>query len=137
MTRNLSPAVLRSAAWAALAVAALALAGCDTMHSAMDAVKSKLSSSPPAADSAGAAPAAPAATAAASGTAPAADATAAAATHMSVADVQQKLNDLGFDAGKPDGIMGPHTHAALKKFQKAHGLDATGELDAATEAALQ
>lgn len=122
---------------AALALAAaLGLAGCDTMHSAMSAVKNKLSPASTTAAGSGTAPAAtPAAPAA---TAPATATNAAAApAPMSLADAQQKLNDLGFDAGKPDGVMGPHTHAALKKFQKSRGLDETGELDAATAAALR
>lgn len=50
--------------------------------------------------------------------------------------VQQSLNDQGYDAGKVDGKWGPHTAAALKKFQGDHGLDATGEIDAQTITAL-
>ena len=36
----------------------------------------------------------------------------------------------------PDGIFGPRTQAALKAWQSAHGLKATGQLDAATWARM-
>jgi hypothetical protein len=55
---------------------------------------------------------------------------------MSVLAMQQKLNDLGFSVGKPDGSMGPRTKRELAKFQKSRQLPATGELDAATQAEL-
>jgi peptidoglycan hydrolase-like protein with peptidoglycan-binding domain len=35
-----------------------------------------------------------------------------------------------------DGKMGPQTAAALKRYQQAKGLEASGELDAATRKAL-
>ena len=35
-----------------------------------------------------------------------------------------------------DGIMGPATHESVKKFQRMHGLPATGDLDVATHAAI-
>jgi N-acetylmuramoyl-L-alanine amidase len=35
-----------------------------------------------------------------------------------VLDLQQKLNALGFDAGRGDGIFGPHTAEALRDFQR-------------------
>ncbi len=34
-----------------------------------------------------------------------------------VADLQRQLNDLGFDAGKVDGVFGPETQRALRDFQ--------------------
>ena len=37
---------------------------------------------------------------------------------------------------KADGKMGPKTAAAVKSFQKSHGLKATGKLDAKTKSAL-
>lgn len=53
----------------------------------------------------------------------------------SVKDAQEALNKQG--AGLTvDGKMGPKTQAALKSFQQAHGLKATGKLDKATKAAL-
>ena len=53
-----------------------------------------------------------------------------------VRSVQQALNDQGYSTGAVDGVMGPHTQAALRKFQSAKGLQATGQLDPATIAAL-
>jgi len=40
---------------------------------------------------------------------------------------------LGVDA---DGVVGPQTRAAIRRFQRAHGLPATGRLDRATSRAL-
>lgn len=39
---------------------------------------------------------------------------------------QQRLAVLGFDPGPADGIVGRATRAALRRFQKAHGLAADG-----------
>lgn len=50
--------------------------------------------------------------------------------------VQQKLNDLGFNAGHVDGMWGPNTQAAVKNFQQSKGLQATGTLDKKTANAL-
>ncbi|RKR03699.1 lytic murein transglycosylase [Maricaulis maris] len=41
-------------------------------------------------------------------------------------EVQAGLNALGFDSGTPDGLAGPNTRAALRAFQRAHGLLADG-----------
>ena len=49
---------------------------------------------------------------------------------------QQALNAQGATL-KVDGISGPQTRAAIKSFQAAHGLKATGHLDAATSKALK
>lgn len=43
-----------------------------------------------------------------------------------VRDVQKALVDQGFDAGTPDGIWGSKSVAALKGFQRAHGLAPSG-----------
>ena len=50
--------------------------------------------------------------------------------------VQQKLNDTGFDAGQVDGMWGPNTQAALRNFQQARGLEATGRPNEQTLNAL-
>ena len=50
--------------------------------------------------------------------------------------VQQTLNDQGYDVGKVDGKWGPRTSAALKKFQGDHGIEATGQINEQTIAAL-
>lgn len=49
---------------------------------------------------------------------------------------QQKLNDAGYNAGATDGMMGPQTRAALKKFQADKNLPQSGQLDQKTMAAL-
>jgi peptidoglycan hydrolase-like protein with peptidoglycan-binding domain len=48
-----------------------------------------------------------------------------------VSQVQQILNDRGFRTGV-DGIMGPRTQAALKRFQKARNLEPSGQLNRQT-----
>lgn len=53
-----------------------------------------------------------------------------------VKQAQQKLSDSGKDVGKVDGQMGPKTQAALKEFQQEKGLQASGQLDQETLAAL-
>lgn len=53
-----------------------------------------------------------------------------------IRSAQHALNNQGYNAGAVDGIMGPHTEAAIKKFQSAKGMQATGQLDAATVGAL-
>ena len=55
---------------------------------------------------------------------------------ISVRDAQAKLNELGYNAGAPDGAMGGKTTAALRSFQKDKGLPISGRLDAATAAEL-
>ncbi|MBA91601.1 MAG: peptidoglycan-binding protein [Phyllobacteriaceae bacterium] len=46
-----------------------------------------------------------------------------------VRNIQLILNKNGFDAGAPDGIMGEKTKQAIRDFQAANGLPATGEVD--------
>ncbi len=52
------------------------------------------------------------------------------ATHMvagdDIAELQQRLNDLGFDSGRVDGVFGPDTDHALREFQRNVGIDADG-----------
>lgn len=43
--------------------------------------------------------------------------------------VQQRLIDLGYLTGKADGIWGAKSTAAMKQFQRLHGLTATGKAD--------
>lgn len=43
-----------------------------------------------------------------------------------VTELQRKLNELGFNAGRPDGIFGPATDAALREFQRGVGVSADG-----------
>jgi peptidoglycan hydrolase-like protein with peptidoglycan-binding domain len=50
--------------------------------------------------------------------------------------VQRRLVTLGYDAGSPDGLLGPKTRAALRAFQGDRGLPATGRPDGSTLEAL-
>jgi peptidoglycan hydrolase-like protein with peptidoglycan-binding domain len=45
---------------------------------------------------------------------------------------QKSLKARGHDPGPIDGVNGPRTTAALKAYQQAQGLEATGRLDDAT-----
>ena len=49
-----------------------------------------------------------------------------------VVALQQSLNHLGFDCGRPDGILGPATVRALVDFQRNSGIDADGVCGATT-----
>ncbi|HET9664957.1 MAG TPA: peptidoglycan-binding domain-containing protein [Burkholderiales bacterium] len=54
-----------------------------------------------------------------------------------VRKAQQALKDKGFDAGPVDGIMGPKTQQAIKKFQESQAnLKESGQLDQQTLSAL-
>ena len=53
-----------------------------------------------------------------------------------MSQIQQALREQGHDPGEIDGLMGPRTRSALKEFQTAQGLEATGRSDAKTLAAL-
>jgi N-acetylmuramoyl-L-alanine amidase len=53
-----------------------------------------------------------------------------------VSGVQGRLNNLGFDCGPVDGLMGPDTEDALRAFQAQMGLQVTGQPDSATQAKL-
>jgi hyperosmotically inducible protein len=46
--------------------------------------------------------------------------------------VQEALKDKGHDPGQIDGVLGPQTQQALREFQKAENLPATGQLDGQT-----
>jgi hypothetical protein len=53
-----------------------------------------------------------------------------------IRQTQERLAAQGFDPGPLDGRMGAKTQAALRQFQRAHGLPMTGKLDEATRTAL-
>ena len=50
--------------------------------------------------------------------------------------IQRGLRERGFDPGPLDGIAGPRTRAALRRWQTAEGLPPTGYLDEAAARAL-
>lgn len=51
--------------------------------------------------------------------------------------LQRLLARAGFSFGAIDGLTGPRTEAALRRYQLFAGLPQTGEFDAATVAALR
>jgi peptidoglycan hydrolase-like protein with peptidoglycan-binding domain len=53
-----------------------------------------------------------------------------------VRQVQQELQNRGYNVGAVDGVMGPQTKGALKEFQQAEGLPATGDLNQQTKKQL-
>lgn len=57
-------------------------------------------------------------------------------TRRDYTQIQVLLEDAGFDPGPIDGHWGPRTQRALAAFQRDHGLQASGEPDAATLDAL-
>ena len=54
-----------------------------------------------------------------------------------VVRMQERLQELGHEPGKADGVPGPSTRAALRSFQTEHGLPADGHPDPATREALE
>lgn len=57
-------------------------------------------------------------------------------TSEAVQAMQQQLIDLGYLGGKADGIFGKNTAKAVRAFQNACGLEATGVADQATQRQL-
>lgn len=53
-----------------------------------------------------------------------------------VAALQRRLNELGYGAGPVDGMFGPITQGAVRRFQMHNDLSTTGRLDAETAARL-
>jgi hypothetical protein len=53
-----------------------------------------------------------------------------------VVKLQQELGQLNYYEGADDGIMGPQTIQAIKYLQRDAGLPQTGQMNAATQAAL-
>lgn len=55
---------------------------------------------------------------------------------QAVTQVQERLRQAGAYSGRPDGVWGPDSQAALERFQQRNGLQATGQLNQATAATL-
>jgi peptidoglycan hydrolase-like protein with peptidoglycan-binding domain len=51
--------------------------------------------------------------------------------------IQERLARLGFNPGKPDGIFGGQTAAAVRDFQNKHGMTPDGEVGKDTLKALK
>jgi peptidoglycan hydrolase-like protein with peptidoglycan-binding domain len=51
---------------------------------------------------------------------------------MTVFELQERLNELGYKLGTVDGVSGPRTVEALKKFQSDNKLPPTGTIDPET-----
>jgi N-acetylmuramoyl-L-alanine amidase len=51
--------------------------------------------------------------------------------------LQERLTELGYDSGRPDGVFGPQTEHALRNFQRDYGLVVDGICGAATVRALR
>lgn len=47
-------------------------------------------------------------------------------SHQERTELQTRLNQMGFDSGKPDGIIGVNSRQAVRSFQKTQGLPADG-----------
>jgi peptidoglycan hydrolase-like protein with peptidoglycan-binding domain len=56
---------------------------------------------------------------------------------MTLREAQQRLKDLGYYTGTVDGITGPRTQDAIRRFQADHGLSQTGTLTPPTIRALR
>ena len=56
--------------------------------------------------------------------------------HKQILQLQQVLQDKGFEPGAPDGIFGPRTKEALRDFQDRFGIKVSGEFDNQTLYAL-
>jgi N-acetylmuramoyl-L-alanine amidase len=51
--------------------------------------------------------------------------------------LQARLNNLGFDCGDVDGVIGPKTETAIRGFQESEGLDVDGIAGPQTQAKLK
>jgi N-acetylmuramoyl-L-alanine amidase len=54
-----------------------------------------------------------------------------------VISLQERLLELGYDAGRADGILGPETESGLRAFQRDYGLTSDGTCGPATLRALR
>jgi hypothetical protein len=53
-----------------------------------------------------------------------------------IGQAQERLKAAGFNPGSVDGVLGPRTREALRRYQASQGLSTTGILDEATRHAL-
>jgi len=57
--------------------------------------------------------------------------------NMTVFEMQERLNELGYKVGTVDGVSGARTVEALKKFQSDNKLTPTGAIDPETARKLR
>jgi peptidoglycan hydrolase-like protein with peptidoglycan-binding domain len=57
-------------------------------------------------------------------------------SQRAVRNIQSRLRALGFYRAQTDGIWGAGTQAALERFQRGRGLEASGQINPATAQAL-
>lgn len=57
-------------------------------------------------------------------------------SRRAVRNVQMRLRALGFTQSAADGVWGAGTQAALERFQRGRGLEASGQINPATAQAL-
>jgi peptidoglycan hydrolase-like protein with peptidoglycan-binding domain len=57
-------------------------------------------------------------------------------SQQAVRNVQARLRALGFYQARPDGIWGAGTQAAIERFQRGRGLEASGPINPTTAQAL-
>ena len=70
------------------------------------------------------------------GSSPSVQATPPASYSEMVSSVQARLNENGYNAGAVDGIVGPQTTAAVRRYQSDNGLSVDGVVDEALYARL-
>jgi peptidoglycan hydrolase-like protein with peptidoglycan-binding domain len=58
------------------------------------------------------------------------------ASDDNIAALQEALDICGYEPGKHDGMMGPHTRDAIRAFQKDVGVDVDGDVGPQTRGAL-
>ncbi len=56
--------------------------------------------------------------------------------HDDIKKLQESLRDKGHYSGQVDGVLGPQTRAAIRRYQKSENLPVTGRLDAQTAGKL-
>ena len=61
----------------------------------------------------------------------------AAVDNMTIFEMQERLNELGYKVGTVDGVSGPRTVEALKKYQSDNKLTPTGTIDPETARKLR
>ena len=58
-------------------------------------------------------------------------------TPIIISEVQTLLNTRGYSVGRPDGVAGQRTRAAIQKFERDNNLPVDGMIDSAVYAALK